>query len=39
MTPFALTFMLVSMGSVTALTAYCLRRILTSPPPAPDDEP
>ena len=37
MTTFALTFMLVSMVSVTMLTAYCLRRILTSPPPSQDD--
>lgn len=27
-TPFAWVFMLVSMGSVTALTAYCYYRIL-----------
>ena len=37
MTPFALTFMLTSMIAVTALTGYCLRRILTSPPPSQDD--
>lgn len=38
MTPFAITFMLISMGLVTLLTGYCLRRILTSPlPPADDD--
>jgi len=28
MTPFALGFMLVSMGAVTVLTFYCLNRIL-----------
>lgn len=38
MTSFALTFMLVSMASVTLLTGYCLRRILNSPPPAEDDD-
>lgn len=37
MTPFAITFMLVSMISVTILAGYCLRRILNSPPPAEDD--
>ncbi len=37
MTTFALTFMLVSMAAVTTLTGYCLRRILTSPPPSQDD--
>jgi hypothetical protein len=31
MTAFALAFMLVSMGAVTLLTGYCLRRILTHP--------
>lgn len=38
MTPFALGFMLISMVSVTALTGYCLRRILSSPPPVAEDE-
>lgn len=28
MTPFALGFMLLSMGAVTVLTVYCLSRIL-----------
>jgi hypothetical protein len=28
MTPFALVFMLVSMTAVTALAAYCIRRVL-----------
>lgn len=36
MTSFAIGFMCVSMGSVTLLTAYCLYRILNSPPPADD---
>ena len=31
LTPFALFFMLLSMGAVTALTAYCYYRILFSP--------
>lgn len=31
LTPFALVFMLVSMGSVTALTAYVFYRILRGP--------
>ena len=38
MTPFAITFMLVSMVSVTLLMTYCMRRILTAPPPAEDDD-
>jgi len=38
MTPFAVMFMTVSMLSVTSLAGYCLYRILTSDPPAPDDE-
>lgn len=29
LTPFAWAFMLISMGAVTALTAYCFYRILT----------
>lgn len=29
LTPFALVFMLVSMGTVTALMVYCFYRILT----------
>lgn len=33
--PFALVFMLVSMGSVTALMAYCYWRILSDPDSAP----
>jgi len=33
MTGFALTFMLVSMGLVTILTAYCLTRILRGDKP------
>ena len=33
MDPFAKIFMLVSMGSVTALAGYCMARILRSPPP------
>ena len=37
MTPFALVFMIVSMTCVTALTGYCLYRILNSGPPAADD--
>ena len=37
MTSFAIAFMLISMVSVTGLVAYCLRRILTTPPPADDD--
>lgn len=36
MTSFAIWFMCISMGSVTLLTAYCLRRILNSPPPVDD---
>ena len=35
--PLAATFMLVSMGSVTALAAYCFWRVLTAPPSDPDD--
>lgn len=31
LTPFALGFMLVSMGSVTALMIYCFWRVLTKP--------
>ena len=38
MTSFALLFMIASMSSVTLLAVYCLRRILTAPPPAQDDE-
>jgi hypothetical protein len=38
MTPFAITFMLVSMTLVTCLTGYCLSRILKAPPPAADDD-
>jgi hypothetical protein len=37
LTPFALFFMLISMGTVTSLTAYCYYRILFAPnrnPPA-----
>jgi len=33
LTTFALVFMLVSMGAVTALTVYCYYRILTTPGP------
>ena len=38
MTPFALTFMIVSMSSVTLLMVYCLKRILTTPTLPPDDD-
>lgn len=41
LTTFAWIFMIVSMGSVTVLTAYCFYRILTtprSPEPAPPAE-
>jgi len=31
LTPFALFFMLISMGAVTTLTAYCYYRILFAP--------
>ena len=31
LTPFALFFMLISMGTVTTLTAYCYYRILFAP--------
>lgn len=31
LTPFALVFMVVSMGAVTILTVYCFWRILTEP--------
>ena len=31
MTPFAVTFMLVSMGAVTLLAAWCMNRILRGP--------
>jgi hypothetical protein len=31
LTPFALVFMLVSMGSVTALMIYCFYRVLRNP--------
>lgn len=31
LTPFALIFMLVSMGTVTALMVYCFYRILAQP--------
>lgn len=31
LTPFALVFMLVSMGSVTALMVYCFYRVLRTP--------
>lgn len=37
MTPFALTFMLVSMTAVTALAGWCMWRILGGPPPAEDE--
>ena len=37
MTPFAFFFMIFSMACVTALTGYCLYRILTGGPPAADD--
>ena len=36
MTTFAIVFMVTSMTLVTCLTGYCLRRILTSPPPTKD---
>ncbi len=36
MTPFALIFMLVSMGAVTALAGYCLFRILGDDKPSSD---
>ncbi len=38
MTPTAILFMTISMLCVTLLAGYCLYRILTSGPPAPDDE-
>lgn len=38
MEPFAILFMTFSMSCVTSLAGYCLYRILTSGPPAPDDE-
>jgi len=38
MDPFAKVFMLVSMGSVTALAAYCMSRILRSPPPGSKED-
>ena len=38
MEPFAKIFMLVSMGSVTALAAYTLSRILKGKPPASDGD-
>lgn len=46
LTPFALGFLILSMGSVTALAGYCYWRILTEPdagkgvgagPPAPEE--
>jgi len=36
LTPFALIFMLVSMGSVVGLMAYCYWRILRDPDRRPD---
>ncbi len=36
MEPFAKIFMMVSMGSVTILAAYCLARTLKAPPPSDD---
>ncbi len=36
MEPFAKLFMIVSMGSVTALAGYCLARTLKAPPPSDD---
>jgi len=38
MTPFAVTFMLISMSAVAVLTTYCMTRILKSPPPVADDD-
>lgn len=38
MTPFAILFMSISMLCVTSLAGYCLYRIMTSGPPAPDDD-
>ncbi len=37
MEPFAMVFMIVSMGAVTALAAYTLSRTLRAPGPADDD--
>lgn len=36
--PFALIFMLVSMGSVTLLAAWCMYRILGGPKQPPEDD-
>ncbi len=38
MEPFAILFMSFSMFCVTVLAGYCLYRILTSGPPASDDD-
>lgn len=38
MEPFAILFMTFSMTCVTLLAGYCLYRILTSGPPARDDD-
>ena len=38
MEPFAKIFMLVSMGSVTALAIYTLIRTMKGPPPSSGDE-
>lgn len=38
MEPFAILFMTVSMFSVILLASYCLYRIMTSGPPATDDD-
>ena len=38
MTTFAIFFMTVSMASVTALAGFCLYKILTSGPPADDED-
>jgi len=38
MEPFAILFMSISMFCVTLLAGYCLFRIMTSGPPAPDDD-
>ncbi len=38
MEPFAILFMSFSMTCVTLLAGYCLFRILTSGPPAADDD-
>ena len=38
MTTFAIVFMTVSMASVTALAGFCLYKLLSTSPPADEDD-